>query len=236
MAEQDLQESTCLDPISFSSVARFVPAGSLPVYFAHTRHAVSWLYLTSLLSLHVSYQALPYDALLSAIHSVIDAIQPTCYLVDGLQHKNLFLAIAFSTLHPFHITKSRHSSRLSTCYLFPYSQPFKVYGVNLGGWFVLEPWITPSLFNDGQSKDEYTLSKALGGKAQSTLSDHWNSWITQADFDSISKAGLNHVRVPVGYCECCAELILRIPVADCLRQGLSSLWMAILTSPASSRY
>lgn len=25
----------------------------------------------------------------------------------------------------------------------------KVRGVNLGGWFVLEPWITPSLFENG---------------------------------------------------------------------------------------
>ena len=75
----------------------------------------------------------------------------------------------------------------------------KVQGVNLGGWFVLEPWITPSLFNQGDSVvDEYTLSKALGKqKALSTLSNHWKSWITQADFTSIAGAGLNHVRIPV---------------------------------------
>ena len=77
----------------------------------------------------------------------------------------------------------------------------KVYGVNLGGWFVLEPWITPSMFSDGQSPDEYSLCKSLGDKAQSTMSDHWNSWITQEDFNSIARAGLNHVRVPVGYCK-----------------------------------
>ena len=80
----------------------------------------------------------------------------------------------------------------------------KVRGVNLGGWFVLEPWITPSLFeewSDGNSvKDEYTLSKALGKEETlSRLSKHWNSWITQSDFDAIAKAGLNHVRIPVGY-------------------------------------
>lgn len=28
---------------------------------------------------------------------------------------------------------------------FPYGDE-KVRGVNLGGWFVLEPWITPSIF------------------------------------------------------------------------------------------
>ena len=77
----------------------------------------------------------------------------------------------------------------------------KVYGVNLGGWFVLEPWITPSMFSDGSSKDEYELCKALGGNALSTMSNHWNSWITQGDFNKIAQAGLNHVRVPVGYCK-----------------------------------
>jgi glucan 1,3-beta-glucosidase len=80
----------------------------------------------------------------------------------------------------------------------------KVYGVNLGGWFVLEPWITPSLFdayaNSGTVKDEYTLSQALG-KQQATniLTNHWKTWITQDDFQKIAGMGLNHVRIPIGY-------------------------------------
>jgi len=80
----------------------------------------------------------------------------------------------------------------------------KVRGVNLGGWFVLEPWITPSIFeqwSDGSSvKDEYTLCHTLGkSKAHSLLSSHWNSWITQDDFQQIASHGLNHVRIPIGY-------------------------------------
>ncbi|KAG8533611.1 uncharacterized protein KY384_001351 [Bacidia gigantensis] len=77
----------------------------------------------------------------------------------------------------------------------------KVRGVNLGGWFVLEPWITPSLFNLGDDVvDEYTFSAKLGkDQAYSKLSDHWNTWITQADFNAIASAGLNHVRIPIGY-------------------------------------
>ncbi|KZF24497.1 glycoside hydrolase family 5 protein [Xylona heveae TC161] len=75
-----------------------------------------------------------------------------------------------------------------------------VRGVNLGGWFVLEPWITPSMFpDDGSAVDEYTLSQILGGDAQTVLSNHWNSWITQDDFNQIAGAGLNHVRIPIGY-------------------------------------
>jgi hypothetical protein len=58
----------------------------------------------------------------------------------------------------------------------------KVRGVNLGGWFVLEPWITPSLFEPftaGNVVDEYTFTQALGQTAaQNQLEAHWNSWIT----------------------------------------------------------
>lgn len=75
----------------------------------------------------------------------------------------------------------------------------KVRGVNLGGWFVLEPWITPSLFQPWASNaevvDEYTFCQTLGAEeAYSQLSQHWNTWITQDDFDQIAAAGLNHVR------------------------------------------
>lgn len=76
----------------------------------------------------------------------------------------------------------------------------KVRGVNLGGWFVLEPWITPSLFEGNDAVDEYTLTGILGkDAAYSRLSQHWNSFITQDDFRQIAAAGLNHVRIPIGY-------------------------------------
>ncbi|RQM08354.1 hypothetical protein DH86_00002601 [Scytalidium sp. 3C] len=80
----------------------------------------------------------------------------------------------------------------------------KVRGVNLGGWFVLEPWITPSIFepwaNGGGVVDEYTFCQAVGkSAAQSQLTQHWNTWITEADFKEIESVGLNHVRIPIGY-------------------------------------
>jgi len=78
----------------------------------------------------------------------------------------------------------------------------KVRGVNLGGWFVLEPWITPSLFDalGGAAVDEWTYCATLGqAEAHNRLSNHWNTWITQSDFNAIAGAGLNHVRIPIGY-------------------------------------
>ncbi|TVY14753.1 Glucan 1,3-beta-glucosidase [Lachnellula arida] len=80
----------------------------------------------------------------------------------------------------------------------------KVRGVNLGGWFVLEPWITPSIFqpwaNGGGVVDEYTFTAAVGKDAATQqLAQHWGSWITDDDFKQIAQAGLNHVRIPIGY-------------------------------------
>lgn len=79
----------------------------------------------------------------------------------------------------------------------------KVRGVNLGGWLVLEPWITPSLFdNTGNSAiiDEWTFGQYQDkSTATAALTNHWNTWITQSDFQQIAAAGLNHVRVPIGY-------------------------------------
>ncbi|KAI0800625.1 exo-beta-1,3-glucanase [Fomes fomentarius] len=79
----------------------------------------------------------------------------------------------------------------------------KVRGVNLGGWLVLEPWITPSLFdNTGNDNivDEWTFGQYQNVRsAQSTLKQHWDTWITEQDFVDIAAAGLNHVRIPIGY-------------------------------------
>ncbi|TBU33304.1 glycoside hydrolase [Dichomitus squalens] len=76
-------------------------------------------------------------------------------------------------------------------------------GVNLGGWFVLEPWITPSIFentNNSDIIDEYTFGQMLDADyALDVLQNHWDTWITEDDFAAIAAAGLNHVRMQIGY-------------------------------------
>ncbi|OBA20709.1 glycoside hydrolase [Metschnikowia bicuspidata var. bicuspidata NRRL YB-4993] len=77
-----------------------------------------------------------------------------------------------------------------------------VLGVNLGGWFVLEPYMTPSFFEpyNDEIVDEYHLTQKLGQKdAQKLLEKHWKSWYTEKDFREIAAAGLNTVRIPIGY-------------------------------------
>lgn len=66
----------------------------------------------------------------------------------------------------------------------------------------MEPWITPSIFDAAgdAAVDEWTLCATLGAdKCRSVLSQHWSSFITQNDFNQIAAAGMNHVRIPVGY-------------------------------------
>ncbi len=85
----------------------------------------------------------------------------------------------------------------------------KVYGVNLGGWLVTEPYITPSLYenalSDGETDDdipvdEYHYCKKLGTKeCESRLQDHWATFINETDFKQIKNWGFNTVRLPIGY-------------------------------------
>ena len=72
-------------------------------------------------------------------------------------------------------------------------------GVNLGGWLVLEKWMTPSVFSGVTAVDEYGLCKELGPtKAPKLLDAHRSSFITEADFAWIAQQGLNAVRLPIG--------------------------------------
>lgn len=78
----------------------------------------------------------------------------------------------------------------------------KIRGVNIGGWLVTEPWVTPSLYNTGNSQiiDEYTFCEQLGrSEATKRLRAHWGSFYKEGDFHTIKSYGLNHVRIPIGY-------------------------------------
>ena len=61
-------------------------------------------------------------------------------------------------------------------------------GTNIGGWMVLEPWITPSLFyrfldktqSDGVGMDSWTFCEALGPEeGNAVMRAHWDSWFTE---------------------------------------------------------
>ncbi|EDO15299.1 exoglucanase repeat family protein [Vanderwaltozyma polyspora DSM 70294] len=84
-------------------------------------------------------------------------------------------------------------------------------GINIGGWLVTEPYITPSLYENAMDLakkkgsnvtiiNEYTLCEALGyDDAKELLDNHFKSWITEEDFKKISEEGFNYVKIPIGY-------------------------------------
>lgn len=89
-------------------------------------------------------------------------------------------------------------------HLFPFNE--QVRGVNLGGWLVLEPWITPSLFyqflgnnENDTAMDMYSFCRVMGPAAGNwQLQQHWNSWVTEEIIAQLSAHKINSLRLPVG--------------------------------------
>ena len=90
---------------------------------------------------------------------------------------------------------------------------FHFRGAALGGWLVLEPWITPSLFYQflGASQkwgdeaplhvglDSLSFCSALGPvEANKQLRQHWKTWVTEQQIVDLKALGADTVRIPVG--------------------------------------
>ena len=75
-----------------------------------------------------------------------------------------------------------------------------IQGTNLGGWFALERWMTPELFEGLEAHDEKEFYQELGFEAaKERLTYHWETFITEKDFEQIATWKLNAVRLPVPY-------------------------------------
>lgn len=79
----------------------------------------------------------------------------------------------------------------------------KIRGVNLGGLFIIEPWMVSDSWNKmgcGGQNSEFDCMMALGQtKGNTAFHSHWDTWITENDFKTMKSYGLNTVRVPIGY-------------------------------------
>lgn len=69
--------------------------------------------------------------------------------------------------------------------------------MNLGGWLVVEPWMTPALFAGTNAVDEHTLMETPDGPE--LVRRHRETFITEDDFAWIGAQGLDLVRLPVGH-------------------------------------
>lgn len=72
-------------------------------------------------------------------------------------------------------------------------------GVNLGGWLVLEKWMTPSLFEGTDAVDEFTFCQRMTARQRKQLRQFRNKFITLKDFEWLAERGIEAVRIPVGY-------------------------------------
>ena len=84
-------------------------------------------------------------------------------------------------------------------------RPF-ITGTCIGGWMVLEPWITPSLFykalngtKNSTYMDSYTLCEVMGPvEGNKMMRAHWDSWYTEQHIIDLKHRGVDMVRLPIG--------------------------------------
>jgi endoglucanase len=73
-------------------------------------------------------------------------------------------------------------------------------GLNLGGWFIMEPWMCPA--DSGGLPDTYSIISELDQRfglatEQALIRTYQTNWITTTDLDNIKNGGFNCVRMPV---------------------------------------
>lgn len=88
--------------------------------------------------------------------------------------------------------------------------PSPIYGVNLGSWLLLEPWMLPQEWVDMGGQlciddcsacicTEFAFAQAYPDTVDAKFKEHWETWFTQEHVDQLACAGINTVRVPLGY-------------------------------------
>jgi len=78
----------------------------------------------------------------------------------------------------------------------------KIIGMNFGNWLVLERWMAEDWFVEKagpNSWDEWSFTRAQGDNAARTLDEHWSTWVTEDDVEKLYQAGINTIRVPLGF-------------------------------------
>ena len=126
------------------------------------------------------------------------------YTDDVLRDHDLNkIALPDDTIESFEDTAQANSRVPPLNQSFPYGKT-PIRGVNLGGWLVLEPFITPSLFESYKPSegvvDEWSLCEILGPQeAHRVMDEHYRTFVTEQDFQKMRDAHIDHVRIPIGY-------------------------------------
>jgi hypothetical protein len=114
-------------------------------------------------------------------------------------------------LQAFNRTIETRDPSLDTIDKRAHSLPdWKIRGVNLGGWLISEPWMMRSEWatmgcghGAGDSDDECSEFDCVNflGQSQADIkfNEHYSRWITPSMIQDIHNAGLNTIRIPIGY-------------------------------------
>ncbi|KAK9381316.1 glycoside hydrolase superfamily [Kockiozyma suomiensis] len=106
------------------------------------------------------------------------------------------------------------------------------YGTNIGGWFCLEKWIVPAMFSavKGGDDSEYAAVSAsvreLGvDKTRAKWEQHWDSFVSESEFEWMAKHHVNAVRVPMGYWTLGERFVSGTPfAANCIPEVYKNSW------------
>ncbi|KAL9097739.1 MAG: hypothetical protein Q9165_000065 [Trypethelium subeluteriae] len=74
-----------------------------------------------------------------------------------------------------------------------------LYGVNIGGWLVLEKWMNSDVFENTTAYDQWTFDSRTDVDPVPLLEQHWSSWFTEQDVIQIKNWGFNAMRIPIGF-------------------------------------
>ena len=121
-------------------------------------------------------------------------------------HDNSTLYSTLSSLYKRYEDKLLDPPVPDTKLAAAWKAPSKVRGVNLGGWLVVEKWISPKLFTFHPKTenliecDEFTLCETLGKEGTKKLLGSFRDFfITEEDFVKMKDYGVNAVRIPFGW-------------------------------------
>ncbi|GAA5833996.1 hypothetical protein JCM3766R1_002490 [Sporobolomyces carnicolor] len=86
----------------------------------------------------------------------------------------------------------------------------KSIGMCLGSWLILEKWMIPDWFNNTVNAvqansgpttlDEWSFCTVLGQeKCEEALVQHFDTFVTESDIQTLYENGINQLRIPTGY-------------------------------------
>ena len=69
--------------------------------------------------------------------------------------------------------------------------------MNIGGWLLLDSTLNSKILEPAEATTQWAFDSTENSLA--TLEDHWSTYFTEADVQTLKSAGVNAIKIPVGY-------------------------------------